>query len=69
MAMIGVCGEIGGEELITQVPDLIDEMVHLRKYDKYARRYSDRMLRFAYVLFTLSPRAYKFAKNMLLLPS
>ena len=64
-----VCGEIGGEELITQEPDLIDEMVHLRKYDKYARRYSDRMLRFAYVLFTLSPRAYKFAKNMLLLPS
>ena len=53
----------------TRESDLIDEMVKLRNLDKHARRYSERMLRFAYVLYTLSPRAYKFAKSMLIIPS
>lgn len=49
--------------------DILDEMLHLRQYDKYARRYSEKMLRFSYVLMTLSPRAYKFARKLLVLPS
>ena len=56
-------------ESSTRESDLIDEMVDLRNINKHARRYSERMLRFAYVLYTLSPRAYKFAKSMLIIPS
>lgn len=48
---------------------LLDEMVTLRERAKKGRRYSDRMFRFAYSMMTLSPRAYKFARKSLVLPT
>ena len=64
---IQVSQGIAVPEVVTD--GILAEMVSLQGMNKYARRYSEKMLRFAYVFMTLSPRAYKFARKVLVLPS
>ena len=48
---------------------ILKELVELAPIAPKGRRYSDRLMRFAYCLVTYSPCAYKFARQSLPLPS
>ena len=48
---------------------ILSEMNGLVGVPKTQRRYSDQFYRFAYILSTLSPKAYRYARKMLILPS
>ena len=48
---------------------ILGEMVSLVDVDKNQRRYSESFYRFAYIFMTLSPRAYKYVRKKLILPS
>ena len=48
---------------------VLEEIQHLATITPKARRYSDRLMRFAYCLMTYSPVAYKFIRSALPLPS
>ena len=49
--------------------NILEEIQHLATITPKARRYSDRLMRFAYCLMTYSPVAYKFIRSALPLPS
>ena len=57
------------EPQIENTSSLLSEMVEQASRNKYARRYTDQMYRFSYVLMSMSPRAYKIAHKLLPLPS
>ena len=48
---------------------ILEEMVRLSKDPPNRRRYSEAFYRFCYVFSTLSPKAYNFARQRLILPS
>ena len=58
------------EPLVDQGNDtILQEMVSLLGVHKCQRRYSESFYRFAYIFLTLSPRAYKYVRKKLILPS
>lgn len=48
---------------------ILDELNSLAKKKPNTRRYSEMLYRFAYVFFTLSPRAYKYVRKRIPLPA
>lgn len=65
------CNAREGTQL--EVPGALDpilrQMVDLSPLSKYQRRYSDDFYRFCYIFSTLSPRAYRYARKHLILPT
>lgn len=59
------------EEVVTTqaLPDILQELLNLSGVEKNRRRYSEAFYRFSYIFFTLSPRAYRYVRKVLVLPS
>ena len=50
-------------------PSILQEMLAMIGAEKNCRRYSEEFYRFSYIFCTLSPRAYRYVRKVLILPS
>lgn len=57
------------EEIDDSSDDLFHELVRLHQQNKYSRRYSEELFRFAYIFLSYSPRAFHFVRQRIPLPS
>ena len=62
----GTLDDVPGEP---EEKNLLTEFMELSQKGKYARRYSEEMFRFGYVLLSYSPRAFHFVRQQIPLPS
>ena len=57
------------DEDVVEDGRLLDEMNELRRKNKFARKYSEELFRFSYIMLSYSPRAFQLAHQRIPLPS